>query len=105
MGSGDQVGFGGPAGMGGFDPLTLLGISNASVPPPPHDSPDPAQSFTDGTGITPPFLGVGRYRGRGPGGPGSDYYGWPDLATLGMSSSQTKFPPPQHFFGQGTKVL
>lgn len=42
------------------------------------------------TGIMPPFLGVGVYRGRGPGGEGSDYYGWPDNA----ANSQTQFPPP-----------
>ena len=101
MGSGDQLGFGGSMGIGNFDPLTLLGISNASVPPPPQDSPDPAQSFTDGIGITPPFLGVGRYRGRGPGGPGSDYYGWPDQPM----TARTQFPPPEHFFGQPTKIL
>jgi hypothetical protein len=37
-------------------------------------------------GVMPPFLGMGHDRGRGPGGPGSDYYGWPDDARNSRSA-------------------
>ena len=46
--------------------------------------------------------GVGQYHGLGPGGEGSDYYGYPDFLT----NASTKFPPPPWTLGgQPYKML